>query len=111
MVDVEKCWDLVYDSWVSLDLERILAETWPLERRWQLDLLSARIERMEEAVTELAFQRLVALAEADNECVEELKAERANNDLSGGDFYECRTRGYRCNLHAASYGTEAGGGP
>jgi hypothetical protein len=81
MIDLEERWDLVYDLWTSLDLERKLAEIWPVERRWELDLLAARIERLEGAFAELAFQRLVALEEVEMTSAEELKAERANNDF------------------------------
>jgi hypothetical protein len=83
MIDIEECWDLIYDLWNELDLEHVLAEIWPVERRWQLDLLAARIERMDEAVTEMALDRLLALALADDddECVASLESERANGDF------------------------------
>jgi hypothetical protein len=50
MIDIEESWDLIYDLWNELDLEHVLAEIWPVECRWQLDLLAGRIERMDEAV-------------------------------------------------------------
>jgi hypothetical protein len=86
MADVEECSNLIYDLWDSLDLEHVLAEIWPVERRWQLDLLAARIERMEEAVTEMAFDEMVALALADDddECVASLESEKANGDFVRG---------------------------
>jgi hypothetical protein len=86
MADIEECWGLIYDLWNEFDLEHVLAEIWPVERRWQLDLLAARIERMEEAVTEMAFDEMAALALADDdaECVKSLQAKKANGDFVRG---------------------------
>jgi hypothetical protein len=83
MADIEETWDLFHSLWDELDLERKLIEIWPIEKRWQLDLLVARVGRMDDAIAEMVCDEMVALALEDNddECVELLESERANGDF------------------------------
>jgi hypothetical protein len=78
--DPEDQWELVCSLWDELDVERILAEQIPLHQRWQLDRLVEHMRRMDEIFAEQAYlqARFLAEMDGDDECIESLDSERAN---------------------------------
>jgi hypothetical protein len=64
--DPEEQWGLVTQLWDELDVEHILAEHIPLERRWQLDRLVERIRRLDEILKEIAYVEAVMDGDEDS---------------------------------------------
>jgi hypothetical protein len=57
--DAECQWDLIRDLWNQLDLDDVLARDWPIEKRWQVDLLLNRMRAMDEMFDEYAYEQLL----------------------------------------------------
>jgi len=54
--DVVRQWDSICDLWGQLELDDVLARDWPIEKRWQLDLLFSRMRAMDQMFEESAFE-------------------------------------------------------
>jgi len=66
--DLEEQWCLVTYLWGELDMEYVMSQLISLDRRWVLDLLVARMSRMDDLfdkvayiVSEIEDEELVAL--------------------------------------------------
>jgi hypothetical protein len=57
--DAEYRWNLIRDLWNQLELNDVLARDWPIDKRWQLDLLFTRMRAMDEMVEDYAFKQLM----------------------------------------------------
>jgi hypothetical protein len=51
--DVTSQWDLICDLWNQLELDDVLLRDWPIEKRWQLDLLFTRMRAMDQMFEEI----------------------------------------------------------
>jgi hypothetical protein len=59
MEHAEWRWELVRDLWNELELEDVLARIWPLQKQWQLDLLSRRMRAMDEIFEDYEIEQLM----------------------------------------------------
>jgi hypothetical protein len=67
MIDLEEQWNLITEAWDWLNIEQILTERVPLDRRWQVDVLIERMRCMDRAFEEKAYLEALVLAEMDGD--------------------------------------------
>jgi hypothetical protein len=65
VLDASYQWELIRDLWNQLGLDDRLMRDWPIEKRWQLDLLFRRMRALDELFEE--YEDVLLMKELEEE--------------------------------------------